>query len=46
MSEWVRSCTHCVGSIWLTVFIGHDFGVTYSAEVVGSPIRVSGCWSI
>ena len=40
---WAWSCAHCVGNIWLTVFVCGDVGATNSAGVAGCPIR-SSCW--
>ena len=45
MLGWVRSCTHCVDSVWLTVFVCGDVGASDSTGKAGCPSRSSG-WSL
>ena len=44
MLGWAWYCAHCVGNVWLTVFVGGDTGATDSSRRAGFPISSSD-WS-
>lgn len=38
----VWSCTHCVGNVWLTIFVGCDVGAIDFAGMAGCAVVLPG----